>query len=452
MIHGMNDNYQVIARKYRPQRFSDVIGQEPIVTTLVNAIKFNRLASAYLFCGCRGTGKTSIARIFAKALNCQNPGPDFEPCNQCSSCKEITASNSLDVLEIDGASNRGIDDIRTINETVGYSPTNGKYKIYLIDEVHMLTKEAFNALLKTLEEPPPTVKFLFATTEPHKIPQTILSRCQRFQLHRIPNDRIISKLHRISKEMALEVEEEALQIVAKTSEGSLRDAESLFDQIISFQGKNIKASAVTDILGLVPKKAFFALDEAGKAKNLGFAFVLANQVFMEGKDLHHFVDSLIEHFRSIMIAKLNPKESHEDYVRASNYYSQEQCLHLLDYLIESKQQMKGTASPQLAVEAMLLHILQSHHRITLESLIQRLFDLEQKLGAPEPKPMPTPPATPPIPVPPAPLPPVPPAPTPQEPAKVTPPKAQLNIPKGKDETLMRFAAVELEGTLKTNIR
>ena len=190
------ENYQVLARKYRPQKFSEVVGQDPIVTTLKNAIKNKRLAHAYLFCGSRGTGKTTLARVFAKALNCHQPLPDGEPCNQCTSCKEITSGSSLDVLEIDGASHRGIDDVRQINETVGYAASGGGYKIYIIDEVHMLTKEAFNALLKTLEEPPARVMFFFATTEPHKVLPTILSRCQRFNLNRISSEKIVEKLRR----------------------------------------------------------------------------------------------------------------------------------------------------------------------------------------------------------------------------------------------------------------
>src|SRR3984957_4201366 len=226
--------YQVLARKYRPQSFQEVLGQEAIITTLKNAIKNNRLAHAYLFCGSRGTGKTTLARIFAKALNCQRPTEDLEPCNVCESCKEITSGSSLDVLEIDGASHRGIDDVRQINDTVGYSCASGKYKIYIIDEVHMLTKEAFNALLKTLEEPPPKVKFFFATTEPHKIPATILSRCQRFNLRRISPSLIVQKLQRIAQDVKAEIDPEALHLIANMADGALRDAESLLDQVLSF--------------------------------------------------------------------------------------------------------------------------------------------------------------------------------------------------------------------------
>ncbi|MBU6447179.1 MAG: DNA polymerase III subunit gamma/tau, partial [Verrucomicrobia bacterium] len=210
----MSKRYQVLARKYRPQSFRDVLAQDAAVTTLKNAIRFDKVAHAYLFCGSRGVGKTTLARLFAKALNCQSLTADFEPCNQCSSCHEISSGQSLDVIEIDGASNRGIDDIRQINETVGYAPSRGRYKIYIIDEVHMLTKEAFNALLKTLEEPPEQAKFFFATTEAHKVLPTIISRCQRFDLARIPPSLIVSKLGEIALDLNRMVDKEALELIA----------------------------------------------------------------------------------------------------------------------------------------------------------------------------------------------------------------------------------------------
>src|SRR5262249_42117040 len=247
--------YQVLARRYRPKTFREVLGQDAIVATLRNAIKNNRIAHAYLFCGSRGTGKTTLARLFAKALNCQSLSSDLEPCNSCSSCREISSSSSMDVLEIDGASNRGIDDIRQINETVGYTAASGKYKIYIIDEVHMLTKEAFNALLKTLEEPPLKVKFFFATTEPHKVLPTILSRCQRFNLKSIPTDKIVEKLAFIAKELNISIEKDALNVIAKRAEGGLRDAESLFDQILAFHEGAITTTSVLTVLGMMPEEA-----------------------------------------------------------------------------------------------------------------------------------------------------------------------------------------------------
>ena len=230
----VRESYQTFTRKYRPQKFQEVVGQEAIVTTLKNAIRLKRSAHAYLFSGSRGVGKTTLARLFAKALNCQNLDGQIEPCNECVSCKEIASSRSMDVIEIDGASNRGIDDMRQINETITYAPARG-YKIYIIDEVHMLTKEAFNALLKTLEEPPPAVKFFFATTEAHKVLPTIISRCQRFDLTQISHESIVTKLQAIAKESSREVEEEAMHLIARFSEGSLRDAESFLDQIFCFE-------------------------------------------------------------------------------------------------------------------------------------------------------------------------------------------------------------------------
>jgi len=281
--------YQVIARKFRPQSFKDVFGQDAIVTTLRNAMKSKRLAQAYLFCGSRGTGKTTLARLLAKALNCQHPLPDQEPCNQCSSCREIISGMSLDVLEIDGASHRGIEDIRQINDAVGYA-SSGNYKVYIIDEVHMLTKEAFNALLKTLEEPPSKVKFFFATTEPHKVPPTILSRCQRFNLNRIPQTLIVKKLRHIAQQLGVQVDEDALHFLAQRAEGGLRDAESLFDQILAFEKGCVTVDSVTATLGLMPREIYFEIDQAGKEGQFVKAFEIADRVFSEGKDLSFFIE------------------------------------------------------------------------------------------------------------------------------------------------------------------
>lgn len=380
--------YQVLARKYRPQLFSQVLGQDAIVTTLKNAIKRSRIAHAYLFCGMRGTGKTTLARVFAKALNCLSPTEDLEPCNVCSSCKEITSGNSLDVLEIDGASHRGIDDIRQINETVGYATASGKYKIYIIDEVHMLTKEAFNALLKTLEEPPPKVKFFFATTEPHKLPTTILSRCQRFNLNRIPSGDIIGKLGRIAQEQGSNVSEDALRLIAKRAEGGLRDAESLLDQILAFHEGDVDAESVAQVLGIVTRDSFFLLDQAGKAGDLKVAFEIAYQVVSQGKDIPNFIESLTEHFRNILMVKLAGKEApylplseseREKYVLTAKLYSQEQCLTILDFLVESQTQRYAGAE-RVMLEALLLRILRSHQRVPVDLIVKRLAELEQGLS------------------------------------------------------------------------
>lgn len=381
--------YQVVARKFRPQTFGDVVAQEAIVTTLKNAIQRKRLAQAYLFCGSRGTGKTTLARLFAKALNCSALSPQGEPCNECTSCLEITAGVSLDVLEIDGASHRGIDDIRQINENVGYAAAAGGYKIYLIDEVHMLTKEAFNALLKTLEEPPAKVKFFFATTEPHKVPATILSRCQRFNLGRIPLEKIVEKLRFVAKTLGAQVDDEALFLIAQRAEGGLRDAESLFDQILAFQEGAITASTVRSILGLMPRDVYFALDRAGKAGDFAKAFELAHQVFAEGKDLVYFIEELTEHIRTILLLKcgdpngMMAKFSDADrtkYKESAVLYNEEQCLNLLDYLVEAQQSIRFAPSGRVALEAILLHVMRSHFRLPIEVLVRRLAELEKAIS------------------------------------------------------------------------
>ena len=474
--------YQVLARKYRPKTFGEVVGQDTVVTTLKNAIKNKRLAHAYLFCGSRGTGKTTLARVFAKALNCLQPTPEGEPCSQCSSCKEITSGHSLDVLEIDGASHRGIDDIRQINETVGYATSTGGYKIYIIDEVHMLTKEAFNALLKTLEEPPPRVMFFFATTEPHKVLPTILSRCQRFNLSRIPAELITAKLRSICQDLHIEIDEEAVALIAHRADGGLRDAESLLDQIIAFHAGAITAESVTAVLGIMPRETLFALDRAGKEGNLAIAFEIAHQVFAQGKDIVHFVEILTEHIRTLLLLKVGGKDApyllltpaeKAKYEASSRLYTQEQCLTLLEYLSHAQHQIRFASTGKIALENILLHVLRSHQRIPVEYLVRRLTELEKVVSGQSD--LPAPPVAPPV-APPAPpkvavtVPPVPPkaattSPKPAAktaPASVsidpTPTPSDLGIkapaPKPnlqnqhKHDTLMQFAAVELEGTLQ----
>lgn len=488
-------DYQVIARKFRPQTFKDVIGQDAIVTTLKNAIRFNRLAQAYLFCGSRGTGKTTLARLFAKALNCLHPTEDLEPCNQCASCKEITSGSSMDVLEIDGASNRGIEDIRQINETVGYATASGHYKIYIIDEVHMLTKEAFNALLKTLEEPPPKVKFFFATTEPHKVLPTILSRCQRFNLSRIPQTLIMSKLRRIAGQLDVSVEDEALRLLAQRAEGGLRDAESLFDQILAFEEGPVTILSVTAILGLMPREIYFEIDQAGKEGRFVKAFEIAHRVFAEGKDLTYFIEGLVDHLRQILLLKVAGPDSpllslsaeeKEKYAQSARLYTQEQCLTLIEYLLQAQNQLRITPFGKISLEAILLHVMESHFRLPIEQLVRRLSELEHMIsekgqGEPPistPKPLQPPVTAAPKPLPPpvvkpAPQPPVMASPTPSvsiDPtptpadlgksakaakpaplqAEAPPPPAAQKRPQHAYDTLFHFAAVELEGKLQKN--
>lgn len=296
-------SYIVFARKWRPQSFDEVVGQDSIVKTLKNAISANRLAHAYIFAGPRGVGKTSTARILAKSLNCKE-GPTLKPCNICPACSEITESRSLDVIEIDGASNRGIDDIRTLRENVKFSPAQGKFKIYIIDEVHQITPEGFNALLKTLEEPPPHVKFIFATTHPQKIPSTILSRCQFLEFRRIANVKIIQQLKQIALSEKLSVDEEVFLAIAKASDGSLRDAESVLDELAAFTEGHITIKDVTSMMGVVEQEYLFGLtDKIIKNDTVG-ALQLLDKLLDEGKDPRQLLLNLIEHYRNLMITKV----------------------------------------------------------------------------------------------------------------------------------------------------
>ncbi len=427
----MQKSYQAISRKYRPQKFSEIIGQNAIVTTLQNALKRNSAAHAYLFSGTRGTGKTTLARIFAKALNCSNL-KDFEPCDACPSCQEILSGLSLDVLEIDGASNRGIDDIRKINETAGYSPLHGKYKIYIIDEVHMLTKEAFNALLKTLEEPPATVKFFLATTEPHKLPATIISRCQSFSLLRLPEDLISEKLHKILSELKKSSDEEAIRLLASFADGSLRDAESLLDQVLCFGGDSITIDVVTSLLGLLPKELFFELDEAFKKEDESFAFRLAEKIYMAGKDFAYFLEQLTLHFRNILMAKIFLKPT-------TSPYTEEQCVHILDLILDNREKILHSPFRRIDLEILLLSILKSKRRVPLEIVIERLLELEKKsIFSPPPLPV----AKEEVVLTPIPF-------TLKPTASPTPTASPFSAKtKVHYDTLLRFATVELEGSLQ----
>lgn len=423
----MNE-YQVFARKLRPQTFGEVIAQHAIVATLKNAIRHKRTAHAYLFCGSKGTGKTTLARLFAKAVNCAHLTEDIEPCNNCPSCREIAHGHSIDVLEIDGASHRGIEDVRMINETIGFAPVGKHYKIYLIDEVHMLTKEAFNALLKTLEEPPAHVKFLFCTTEAHKIPATILSRCQRFHLLRIPPDKIVQKLAHIAEENKASITQEALELVAKMAEGSLRDALLLLEQLLSFESGAVTAESVQTVFGLPPKELFFSLAEAGEKNSIKTAFHVAEEIFSSGKNIAYFIEELTSHFRTLLLMKsgIEPRGQFvEQYKRANSYYNQEQLVHILEYCAETQTSIKSAPSVRTAIELLLLKILRTHRQMSFESLVERLIALEKRLSeetsAAPPKPE-------------------------QTQQRVTPTGAPQE--QSRFDTVMRFAAKELNGSLK----
>jgi DNA polymerase-3 subunit gamma/tau len=297
------DEYTVVARRYRPRQFGDLVGQEGVAQALGNALEGHRVAHAYLFTGSRGVGKTSTARILAKALNCES-GPTPTPCDQCRSCQDIAAGEDIDVLEIDGASNRGIDAVRAIRQEVHTRPSRGRYKIYIIDEVHMLTKEAFNALLKTLEEPPPHVKFIFATTEVQKMPATILSRCQRFDFGAIPVTRIVECLRDVVKQEGREADEPALEMLARRAGGSMRDAQSLLDQVLAFGGDRLTVEQVHRLLGTAAEDRVTALAEAVLGKDLPRALALVNQCADEGLQLGELLDQLIAYWRDLMLVSV----------------------------------------------------------------------------------------------------------------------------------------------------
>ncbi len=359
-------SYLVFARKWRPQNFDEIIGQEHIVATLKNAITSKRLAHAYLFSGPRGVGKTSTARILAKALNCQK-GISAKPCNECSTCKEISQGRSLDVLEIDGASNRGIDEVRQLRENIKFSPTSGAYKIYIIDEVHMLTTEAFNALLKTLEEPPEHVKFIFATTQPHKVIPTILSRCQRFDFRRIPILKIVQRLKEIVKSERINVDEKVLISISKASDGSLRDAESILDQLIAYSSDKISLKEVSSLLGLIEQDVLFEFSKLVIEADSSSLIKLLDTLVASGKDLSQLLDNLIEHFRNLMIARVSdakaltsvvdlPQEFIEAITKQARQLSIEKILEILQTLIEVKDLGKRINSLRIPLEVAIIKL------------------------------------------------------------------------------------------------
>jgi DNA polymerase III subunit gamma/tau len=296
-------SYQVLARKWRPQAFADVVGQEHITRTLQNAITTDRLAHAFLFSGPRGVGKTTTARILAKALNCTQ-GPTPVPCGTCDSCRETSAGNSVDVVEIDGASNRGIEHIRELRETVKYAPVGGKYKVYVIDEVHMLTNEAFNALLKTLEEPPPRVMFIFATTEPQKIPATIHSRCQHYGFKRIPLHAIVGQLRKIADSEKINVSDQGLSMIARAAEGSMRDSQSLLDQAVSYGGMQISDEDIQITLGAIPQDSLQTFAAGLLERDAGGLLKQVDELLEQGRDLRQFLSGAVEHMRNLLVVKI----------------------------------------------------------------------------------------------------------------------------------------------------
>ncbi|MEI6971404.1 MAG: DNA polymerase III subunit gamma/tau [bacterium] len=389
---GKTGTYTVLARKWRPQQFDDVVGQSRITDTLKNAIQSNRIAHAYLFVGPRGIGKTSIARILGKALNCAT-GPTITPCGKCDSCLEITEGRSMDVLEIDGASNNTVDQMRTLRETVKYLPARDRFKIYVIDEVHMLTKEAFNALLKTLEEPPPHVKFIFATTEPQKILPTIVSRCQRFDLSRIPVALIVQRLATIASEEKIEVEEAALTAVARGAEGGLRDAESALDQLISFKGDKIVEEDVLSVFGLISAEMLSNMVEAvlkGDVPALMAGVAGADQA---GKDLQRLGIDLLAHFRNLLVVActkgsvegLDVLASEAEVLRRqAQMTTMERLLKISDILIEADGRLRYALSKRTLLEVALIRCARAATAVTIDEIIAQINKLKTSLGAPPP--------------------------------------------------------------------
>ena len=375
--------YQVIARKYRPQRFADVIGQEHVTQTLANAIEQKRIAHAYLFCGPRGTGKTTIARIFAKCLNCAG-GPKINFDDKDPRCIEIAEGRSLDVLEIDGASNNGVEQVRELRETCKYAPANSQFKIYIIDEVHMLSTAAFNALLKTLEEPPAHVKFMFATTDPEKVLPTILSRCQRFDLRRIPSALITKHLAHIAKLEKVKIDETALHAIARGADGAMRDAESTLDQLISFCGEKIEEADVLSMFGLAAQGQVLGLSQAVLAGEIQTALTELNELAQNGKDLGRLLGDLLNHFRNLLIFQvsrgdLNLLEVSEAEVAAlkeqASLANTGSLTRILEVLTDSELRLRDAASRKILLEVTLLKAIEARNAISLDSVLKQLNSL-----------------------------------------------------------------------------
>jgi DNA polymerase III subunit gamma/tau len=375
-------SYEVFARKYRPQTFDDLVGQAHVSRTLKNAVAQNRLAHAYLFVGPRGIGKTSTARILAKALNCVK-GPTVNPDNTCDNCREIAAGNSLDVLEIDGASNNGVEQVRELRENVRYAPAKSRYKIYIIDEVHMLTAAAFNALLKTLEEPPPHVKFIFATTEPQKVLPTIVSRCQRFDLHRIPAKLIADHLQFIAGKEQITLEPAAAHAIARGAEGGLRDAESMLDQLVAFCGEKISESDVLNVFGFTSEQSVVDLTGKILRGETAAALDVLYQQSEAGKDMMRLMSDLISYLRDLLVFKVKPEALKEDVdselqkalAAQADLIENERLLELIDQFAQAEGRMKWAPNKKLHFEVAVIKAIQVLGQATLDEVIEKLGEL-----------------------------------------------------------------------------
>ena len=380
------NNYTVLARKWRPQNFEDVIGQQHVTTTLQNAIKMGRVGQGYLFIGTRGVGKTTIARIMSKALNClSTDSPNPNPCGVCENCIAIRDGRCLDVMEIDGASNRGIEEIRRLRDSVAIAPVSARYKIYIIDEVHMLTREAFNALLKTLEEPPAHVKFFFATTEPHKIPATILSRVQKFELRRVEYKILLDYLNKIAKDEKVKIDEGALSAISIAGNGSVRDALSVFDQVLALSDDKINEEDVIQLLGWTDREIYLELNEAIVKQDAARALEAIGRVVKTGHDPTQFILGLLRFMRNLLLFKSIPNaesviEEPVDFLKklksAADNYTPQQLLYSIDVLLEVLPRLESTEAKQVLLEITILKLLHARKRVSLDEVFSRLAALE----------------------------------------------------------------------------
>jgi DNA polymerase-3 subunit gamma/tau len=373
-------SYLVLARKWRPQTFEEVVGQQPVVRTLQNAIDRNRIPHAIIFSGVRGVGKTTLARLVAKALNCQE-GPTKIPCNQCEHCKEITGGNAIDIHEIDGASNRGIQEIRELKENIRFFPTKSRYKIIIIDEVHMLTTEAFNALLKTLEEPPEHVFFMFATTELHKIPITILSRCQRYELQKVSSRELFEFFSKIAKEEKVKISDWSLDVIVREAGGSVRDGLSLLDQIFSFSGDEITDDDIIQVLGLVDSQVVSSMAGAVLAGDLASGLKILDEVTSYGVDLKRLTNDLLYYFRGLLICRISaepdklldvPDHELEELRKTAAQYTVETLQLNFNLLLKGAEEMQYSSHPRLALEMALIRAAEARNVVPVTQLLERL--------------------------------------------------------------------------------
>ncbi|HYM20985.1 MAG TPA: DNA polymerase III subunit gamma/tau [Candidatus Kapabacteria bacterium] len=381
----MPAEYQVTARKWRPQRFDEVVGQDHITRTLKNAIRENRLAHAYLFTGQRGCGKTTVARILAKAINCPNAKKNnYEPCNECEICKSITSGNSMDVAEIDGASNNSVDDVREMRDNVKYPPLNGNYRVIIIDEVHMLSPQAFNALLKTLEEPPPHLVFIFATTEVQKVLPTILSRTQRYDFRRMQIEEIVKHLRHIADTDAITADDDSLLLIAKKADGSMRDAQSVFDQAVAFSGAKLEAVSLRDALGLIDADFYFEVTDSIREQESSKAFALATEVISRGYDIEEFIGGLLDHLRNFLTVIVTGKPQllevvkhhQERYAADAKSFSEGDILRLTKIGFGALERLRSAPSPRITLELMLVEMTLLERALDIRSLLDEIRALK----------------------------------------------------------------------------